>query len=195
MKKIVKLLTLSLIPLLICSCNRTNNSLENSEPTLSSNEVLSDNSEESKQTSSSNKYQIELGKKYTSTSWDNTINEMLEFVLEDKASKVPSFIAPSYDAVIHNKIIDEHHRELVCTINCYGVNSSSAGGQFPCRGALRERPPARDRRSDRRSGGSDSELLQRKSDRSGRFPSDGQYQRNGDGIACHESGNLQRDLR
>ena len=126
MKKIVKLLTLSLIPLLICSCNRTNNSLENSEPTLSSNEVLSDNSEESKQTSSSNKYQIELGKKYTSTSWDNTINEMLEFVLEDKASKVPSFIAPSYDAVIHNKIIDEHHRELVCTINCYGVNSSSA---------------------------------------------------------------------
>ncbi len=127
MKKIVKLLTLSLIPLLICSCNGTNNSKENSNETLSSNEVLSDNSEEvsSMNSYTSREYQARPNKKYTSTTWDNNINKMLEYVLEDKATNVPAFIATSYEAIILNSVIQEQET-TVFSIKCFGVNSTSA---------------------------------------------------------------------
>ena len=94
MKKIVKLLTLSLIPLLICSCNGANNSTENSGAELVSSEVYSDNSKEVVSSTSKEEFQVELNQVYSSSSWDENINKMIEYVLEDKAS---FYIAPKYD--------------------------------------------------------------------------------------------------
>ena len=125
MKKLFKFLTLSFIPLLICSCNAANNSTENSGAELVSSEVYSDNSKEVVSSTSKEEFQVKLNQVYSSSSWDENINKMIEYVLEDKANSVPSFIAPSFEAVVKNQTIQEQ-KTTVFEIKCFGVNSTSA---------------------------------------------------------------------
>lgn len=131
MKKIAKLIATSLMPLLVCSCDKINNSEEykysSSENIVNSSDAIKSDSSSTNISveDSSNKPQIEIGKNYNTAIWDSHVETMLEYVLGEDFTKVPAFIAPSYTAIVGYATIKEQ-QTLVFQIECFGVNSSSA---------------------------------------------------------------------
>ena len=130
MKKLAKLFALSFMPLIICSCGKNNkseqiNSLENSIEVSKEFSSEADSSSFSNAASSSKEFTYKHGRIYEFTSWNQDVDKMLTEVLGDKASFVPTFIAPRFEVVVDTETVNSQNT-LVFEIECFGVNSSSA---------------------------------------------------------------------
>ena len=120
MKKYLKLLTLAFIPLVIGSCkddsgvtndNNNNNTTDNGN----NNQITEDTPKD-----------IKVGEFYESTSWDKTVDKMLETVVgKDLVDKIPKFICPDYVSKVEYSQ-DGNDIFLVFNIYCYGPNMDSA---------------------------------------------------------------------
>lgn len=109
MKKYLrKLLMLAFIPLILGSCKK-----DDEQPPVDNKPVEKE------------EIKVEIGHVYKSNVWDDTINAVCKTAVGDLYVKIPTFIAPSYEAVVDNAY-DGDEQFLVCTILCGGTNASSA---------------------------------------------------------------------
>ena len=116
MKKHLKLLALTLIPLVLGGCKDKTPTPDNGTTNTNEgggNEVVEPEIE------------IKIDEVYTSTTWDKKINKMAERAVGDLWNKIPTFIAPDYEAVVYVGH-DGDETFPVFKIKCFNPNSASA---------------------------------------------------------------------
>ena len=140
MKKHLRLLPLVLIPIVLASCEHPtkstsseasqSTSISSVEPSSnivssSASNSASISSSSSSASSSEKPVEVEIGKKHLSNSWDEVIEQMVKMTVGDLWEKVPSFIAPSYEAIVDNAT-DGDDKFLVFEVKCFNPNATSA---------------------------------------------------------------------